>query len=88
MIMPRSEADSAEQAKGKGLALLRPEPPLSALAFSEFGTRRRRSFKAQDIVVRGLVDAQKEWKAAGGTGIGLAGTSNVSLVVSILDDDG
>lgn len=42
--------------------------------FSEFGTRRRRSFKAQDIVVRSLVEYSKS--VEGGY---LLGTSNVLL---------
>ncbi|KIM39708.1 hypothetical protein M413DRAFT_179613 [Hebeloma cylindrosporum] len=42
---------------------------------SEFGTRRRRSFLAQDIVVQALVRASKEIPSTGG----LAGTSNVHL---------
>ena len=40
---------------------------------SEFGTRRRRSFQAQDIVVQALVRASKEIPSTGG----LIGTSNV-----------
>lgn len=42
---------------------------------SEFGTRRRRSFQAQDIVVQALVRASKEIPSTGG----LMGTSNVHL---------
>lgn len=41
--------------------------------FSEFGTRRRASFRAQDTVLRALTDADRE---SPGTGR-LAGTSNV-----------
>ncbi|KAM0791366.1 hypothetical protein ACM66B_005831 [Microbotryomycetes sp. NB124-2] len=40
---------------------------------SEFGTRRRRTYQAQDIVIRGLRDANKATKGPGR----LAGTSNV-----------
>lgn len=40
---------------------------------SEFGTRRRRSFKTQEIVVKALVRASKELPRNNG----LAGTSNV-----------
>ncbi|KZT63456.1 nicotinate phosphoribosyltransferase [Daedalea quercina L-15889] len=44
-------------------------------AFSEFGTRRRRSYHAQDIVIRGLVRASKDFPGPGK----LTGTSNVHL---------
>lgn len=40
-------------------------------AFSEFGTRRRRDYRTQDLVLQGLISAQAE-----GTGR-LVGTSNV-----------
>ncbi|KAJ7352578.1 nicotinate phosphoribosyltransferase, partial [Mycena albidolilacea] len=43
--------------------------------FSEFGTRRRRSFAAQDIVVESLVRASKDVDSKGR----LSGTSNVHL---------
>lgn len=58
------------------MALLTSTP--TPLAFSEFGTRRRRSFKAHDVVLQGLIQGQKEWREKGGQGVGLAGTSNVS----------
>ncbi|KAL7423219.1 nicotinate phosphoribosyltransferase [Cryptotrichosporon argae] len=70
-----------ERAKQKAHALLSPPKPTTPLAFSEFGTRRRRSFQAHDAVMRGLVDGWKEWKAAGGTGGALTGTSNVYLAL-------
>ncbi|WWD18363.1 nicotinate phosphoribosyltransferase [Kwoniella shandongensis] len=70
-----------ERAKQKALDLLSPPKPINPLAFSEFGTRRRRSFQTQDIIVRGLIAGHEEWKAAGGTGGGLSGTSNVYLAL-------
>ncbi|KAJ8072601.1 nicotinate phosphoribosyltransferase [Marasmius tenuissimus] len=51
----------------KGKALLE-----AGCAFNEFGTRRRRSYKNQDIVVKGLVKASQEIKGPGT----LLGTSN------------
>ena len=71
-------ADNTDKAKSKALQLLEPPSPLKAITFSEFGTRRRRSFAAHDLVMQGLIAGQKEWKANGGQGIGLVGTSNVS----------
>ena len=68
-----------EKAKGKSLALLSPPSPIHPLLYSEFGTRRRRSFQAQDLVMRGLIEGHEEWKARGGEIGGLSGTSNVSF---------
>ncbi|KAG1839772.1 Quinolinate phosphoribosyl transferase [Suillus tomentosus] len=57
-----------EQATHKATSLLD-----ARCTFSEFGTRRRRSFVTQDLVVRGLIKARDahEWKQ------GFFGTSNV-----------
>ncbi|THV02788.1 nicotinate phosphoribosyltransferase [Dendrothele bispora CBS 962.96] len=60
----------AEKAYDKGLELFKAE-----CTVSEFGTRRRRSFHTQDIVVSALVRASKESKGEER----LAGTSNVHL---------
>jgi nicotinate phosphoribosyltransferase len=49
----------------------------NSVVFSEFGTRRRRSYKNQEIVIRGLVKAGKELGGKEGNGK-LAGTSNVN----------
>lgn len=54
----------------KGCALLEAD-----CIFIDFGTRRRRSFHAQDIVVRALVRASKDVHGKGA----LSGTSNVHL---------
>ncbi|KAJ7178641.1 nicotinate phosphoribosyltransferase [Mycena crocata] len=54
----------------KGRALLQGD-----CVFSEFGTRRRRSYETQNIVVEALVRASKEVESKGK----LSGTSNVHL---------
>ena len=52
--------------------------------FSEFGTRRRRSYRIQDLVVRTLIRANNDYQndeaaqKAGGDKGKLMGTSNVS----------
>ncbi|TEB25116.1 nicotinate phosphoribosyltransferase [Coprinellus micaceus] len=58
-------------AYSKGTTLLN-----ARCAFSEFGTRRRRSFKTQDLVVAALVRAAKDYGEGKGK---LTGTSNVHL---------
>ncbi|KAJ9605065.1 nicotinate phosphoribosyltransferase [Cladophialophora chaetospira] len=57
-----------EQAYEKGVKLLR-----GGCVVSEFGSRRRRDFHTQDLVVKGLVRASKENDLPGK----LSGTSNV-----------
>ncbi|KAG1735778.1 Quinolinate phosphoribosyl transferase [Suillus lakei] len=61
-----------EQAAHKATCLLD-----ARCTFSEFGTRRRRSFATQDLVVKGIVKARDahEWKD------GFFGTSNVYLAM-------
>lgn len=44
--------------------------------FSEFGTRRRRSYQAQDIVLKAMLRAAQEVQSTGG----FTGTSNVGLL--------
>ncbi|GAA6001346.1 hypothetical protein JCM10207_006618 [Rhodosporidiobolus poonsookiae] len=60
-----------ENAKRKGRALFD-----AGCMLSEFGSRRRRTYKSHDIVMRGLLAADAEARAAGAKGK-LAGTSNV-----------
>lgn len=47
---------------------------------SEFGSRRRRDYKTQDLVLKGLCDASKQAEKAGWTGK-LTGTSNVHFAM-------
>lgn len=49
-------------------------------AFSEFGTRRRRDYKTQDLVMQGLSRAAEEGAKAGWPGK-LTGSSNVHLAM-------
>ncbi|ODQ51124.1 nicotinate phosphoribosyltransferase [Saitoella complicata NRRL Y-17804] len=59
-----------ERAYEKGRRLIE-----AGCKFSEFGTRRRRDYETHEIVMRALVDADREGAAKGG----LSGTSNVHL---------
>lgn len=73
-----------EQAKAKAKDLLE-----AGAVFADFGTRRRRDYKTQDILVQGLVWAQEEFtQARAGQGNGLkdhqgafVGSSNVHLAI-------
>lgn len=64
-----------EKAKQKGLQLLK-----GGCFFSEFGSRRRRDYKTHEIVMAGLIDAQKEAQSKGFKGK-FSGTSNVHLAM-------
>lgn len=65
-----------EKAKHKGKELMQ-----AGCAFSEFGSRRRRDYRTHEMVIEGLLQAQKEakqhpeWKGK------LTGTSNVHLAM-------
>ncbi|EIW73623.1 hypothetical protein TREMEDRAFT_71010 [Tremella mesenterica DSM 1558] len=72
---------SIDKAKRKALDMLSPPTPITPLVFSEFGTRRRRSFHVHDLVIRGLIEGTREHAALGKTGGALAGTSNVYLAL-------
>lgn len=61
-----------KQAREKALQLLQ-----NGCLFSEFGTRRRRDYHTQDLVIQGLQDAAK---TASGPGM-LTGTSNVHFAM-------
>ncbi|KAI5803936.1 Quinolinate phosphoribosyl transferase [Geopyxis carbonaria] len=58
-----------EKAFNKGVQLIE-----NGCLFSEFGTRRRRSYHTQELVLKGLVRAQEAHKGSSGR---LTGTSNV-----------
>jgi len=64
-----------EKAKAKGLSLME-----AGCVFSEFGSRRRRDYHTHELVMQGLVDAQKEAQEKGLKGK-LAGTSNVHFAM-------
>ncbi|KAL4878270.1 Quinolinate phosphoribosyl transferase [Aspergillus karnatakaensis] len=64
-----------EKAYRKGYVLLE-----NGCTFSEFGTRRRRDYHTQDLVMKGLCQAAREGQAKGLTGV-LTGTSNVHFAM-------
>jgi nicotinate phosphoribosyltransferase len=64
-----------ERAKDKGLKLLE-----DGCIFSEFGSRRRRDYHTQDLVIQGLKVAQEEAAQKGWKGE-LSGTSNVHFAM-------
>ena len=60
--------------------MLNPPAPISPLVFSEFGTRRRRSFQVHDLVMQGLCEGMSEHKKTGTGGL-FAGSSNVLMAL-------
>ncbi|THC98736.1 hypothetical protein EYZ11_001799 [Aspergillus tanneri] len=64
-----------DKAYRKGLTLLK-----NACVFSEFGSRRRRNYHTQDLVMAGLCRAAKEAKNKGFRGV-FTGTSNVHFAM-------
>ncbi|KAJ5707929.1 Nicotinate phosphoribosyltransferase [Penicillium malachiteum] len=67
--------DQEEKAFRKGSTLLE-----NGCVFSEFGTRRRRDYHTQDIVMKGLTRAAEEGRKNGWKGA-LTGTSNVHFAM-------
>lgn len=63
------------RAQGKGISLLS-----QGASFSEFGTRRRRDYVTQDLVLQGLREANDEAAKKGWEGK-LTGTSNVHFAM-------
>lgn len=70
-----SHKGQEEKAYEKGVGLLQ-----HGCLFSEFGTRRRRDYHTQELVLQGLVRAAKDGKERGWKGK-LSGTSNVHLAM-------
>ena len=68
-------AGQVEQAKKKGLILME-----NGCMASEFGSRRRRDYRTQDMVIEGLRQAQEEGAARGYRGK-ITGTSNVHFAM-------
>ncbi|KAL4869701.1 hypothetical protein BDV12DRAFT_167507 [Aspergillus spectabilis] len=64
-----------EKAYRKGYVLLE-----NGCTFSEFGTRRRRDYHTQDLVMKGLSQAAREGQAKGLPGV-FTGTSNVHFAM-------
>lgn len=64
-----------EKAFRKGCVLLE-----NGCVFSEFGSRRRRDYHTQDLVMKGLTRAAEEGKKRGWKGV-LSGTSNVHFAM-------
>jgi nicotinate phosphoribosyltransferase len=60
--------------------MLDPPSPTSPLVFSEFGTRRRRSYQVHDLVMQGLCEGMEEHRKSGKGGL-FAGSSNVLMAL-------
>ncbi|KAL7267159.1 nicotinate phosphoribosyltransferase, partial [Rhizina undulata] len=67
-----NHSGQTEKAYDKAMELLN-----SGCCFSEFGTRRRRSYYTQELVIEGLIKARDEYVKQGGTEGKFLGTSNV-----------
>ena len=67
--------DQEERAYDKGVKLM-----TNGCIFSEFGSRRRRDYNTQDLVLQGLKRAQDEASQQGWQGM-LSGTSNVHFAM-------
>ena len=71
--MPAPDFTRTEQARDKGHRLFE-----AGCVLSEFGSRRRRTYKAHDIIRRGLLKANEDCRNGQmGKGGKLAGTSNL-----------
>ncbi|KAJ5981719.1 hypothetical protein N7522_013347 [Penicillium canescens] len=70
-----SYENQEEKAYRKGCTLLE-----NGCVFSEFGSRRRRDYHTQDLVMKGLTRAAEEGKRQGWAGA-LSGTSNVHFAM-------
>ncbi|KAF1810383.1 nicotinate phosphoribosyltransferase [Eremomyces bilateralis CBS 781.70] len=66
-----------EKAKEKGTQLLK-----AGCRFSEFGSRRRRNYHAQKLVLQGMIEAKNDGENNGWPGQ-LTGTSNVHFAMSM-----
>ena len=67
--------EQISKARGKGMRLLE-----SGCVVSEFGSRRRRDYHTQKLVLQGLLEAKKEGSSKGHTGQ-ISGTSNVHFAM-------
>ena len=65
-----------DKAYGKAMKLID-----AGCTFTEFGTRRRRDYTTQDLVMQGLTEAAKEAKKSSFGGGQFAGTSNVHFAM-------
>lgn len=73
-LMSVTQMDVVEQAYEKAKTLL-----TAGCSFSEFGTRRRRSYHTQDLIMEAILRAQKDSPDAPAR---VSGTSNVSASIN------